>query len=298
MDRFESMRVFTRIVECRSFTQAAADLNLPRATVTDAIKALEARLGVRLLQRTTRRVAPTLEGEAFYGRCLQLIAEMDDAESAFRDGQPRGALRVEVQGTLARRLLFPQLPDFLQRYPDIELDFSEGDRYVDLVRDGIDCAIRVGELRDSDLMARRLTHLAETTAASPAYCARHGIPLSIEDLHHGHLMVGFRSSNLGALLPLEFERQGEVQRLNLPSRICVNGVDAYIGAALAGLGIFQAPRYRMLEYLQRGELVALLEDFPPRPSPVSLVYPRTRLPSQRLRVFIDWASEVFGRLLV
>ena len=153
MDRFDAMRVFSRIAECRSFTRAADDLSMPRATVTDAIKALESRLGVRLLQRTTRQVALTLEGEIFYGRCQRLIADMEDAESAFRDTQPRGPLRIEVHGTLARNLLFPRLPAFLDAYPDIELDVGEGDRYVDLVREGVDCAIRVGELRDSDLIA-------------------------------------------------------------------------------------------------------------------------------------------------
>jgi DNA-binding transcriptional LysR family regulator len=144
MDRFTAMRAFVRIVERRSFTRASEDLGLPRATVTDAIKALEQRLGVRLLNRTTRLVAPTLEGEAFYGRCLRLIADMDDAESAFRDVPPRGLLRIEVHGTLGRHLLFPHLPEFLQHYPDIELDVSEGDRYVDLLREGVDAAIRVG----------------------------------------------------------------------------------------------------------------------------------------------------------
>ena len=134
MDRFTAMRAFVRIVERRSFTRASEDLGLPRATVTDAIKALEQRLGVRLLHRTTRLVVPTPEGEAFYGRCLRLIADMDDAEAAFRDAPPRGPLRIEVHGTLGRHLLFPHLPEFLQRYPEIELDVSEGDRYVDLLR--------------------------------------------------------------------------------------------------------------------------------------------------------------------
>ncbi|MBB3274991.1 MULTISPECIES: LysR family transcriptional regulator [unclassified Pseudoxanthomonas] len=294
MDRFDALRVFVRIVERRSFTRAAEDLALPRATVTDAIKALESRLGVRLLQRTTRQVSLTLEGEIFYARCLRLIADMEDAEGAFRDTRPKGPLRIEVHGTLARHLLFPRLPAFLEAYPDIELDVSEGDRYVDLVREGVDCAVRVGELRDSDLVARRLTLLPEATAASPAYCKRHGTPTDVDTLETGgHVMVGFKSTAIGALLPLEFQQEGRVRHLTLPTRVRVSGAESYVGAAFAGFGIIQAPRYRLDGYFATGALVPLLERFPPLPSPVNIVYARTRLPSPRLRAFIDWASGVF-----
>jgi len=294
MDRFDAMRVFARIVERRSFTRAADDLDLPRTTVTDAIKALEARVGVRLLQRTTRQVSPTLEGEVFYGRCLRLIADVEDAEAAFRSSRPSGPLRIDVHGTLARHLLFPRLPRFLADYPDIELDVSEGDRYVDLVREGVDCAVRVGELRDSDLAARRLTVLAEATAASPDYCKRHGTPPAIDALQDGHLMVGFNSTATGALIPLEFQQEGRVREVTLPTRVRVSGADSYVGAAFAGFGIIQAPRYRLDEYFASGRLTPLLEAFPPKPSPVSIVYTRTRLPSPRLRAFIDWAAREFA----
>lgn len=295
MDRFDAMRVYARIVERRSFTGAADDLNLPRATVTDAIKALESRLGVRLLQRTTRHVAPTLEGEAFYGRCLRLIAEVEDAEGAFRNAGPRGPLRIDVHGTLARHLLFPRLPAFLSQFPDIELDVSEGDRYVDLVREGVDCAVRVGELRDSDLVARPLTVLADATAASPEYCGQHGMPADIDALQtEGHVMVGFKSGATGTLLPLEFQHAGRVRSVTLPTRVRVAGADSYFGAAFAGFGIIQAPRYRLDTYFAAGQLTPLLGAFPPLPSPVNIVYPRTRLPSPRLRAFIDWARDAFA----
>lgn len=294
MDRFDAMRVFVRIVERRSFTRAADDLNLPRATVTDAVKALESRLGVRLLQRTTRQVTPTLEGETFYGRSLRLIADLEDAESAFSNVHPKGALRIDMHGVLARHLLFPRLPEFLSMYPDIELDVSEGDRYIDLVREGVDCAVRVGELRDSDLIARRLAMLPEATAASPGYCEGHGIPKDPDHMQDGHLMVGFKSTSIGALLPLEFQQQGLVRHISLPTRVRVGGAESYLGAALAGFGIIQAPRYRLEPYFSGGQLIPLLEEFPPLPSPVNIVYPRTRLPSPRLRVFIDWAAGAFS----
>ncbi len=294
MDRFDAMRVFARIVERRSFTRAADDLDLPRATVTDAIKALEARLGVQLLQRTTRQVTPTLEGEAYYGRCLRLIADMEDAEQAFTGAPPKGPLRIAVHGTMARLLLFPHLPAFLARYPDIELDVTESDRYVDLVREGVDCAVRVGKLRDSDLVAHRLTQLPEATAASADYCRRHGQPSDLQALQaDGHVMVGFKSSATGALLPLEFRRDGQVHAITLPARVRVSGAESYVGAACAGFGIIQSPRYRLDALFTTGELMPLLESLPPPSNPVSIVYARTRLPSPRLRAFIDWASEVF-----
>jgi len=293
MDRFDAMRVFARIVERRSFTRAADDLDLPRATVTDAIKALEARLGVQLLRRTTRQVTPTLEGEAYYGRCLRLIADMEDAEKAFAGAPPKGPLRIDAHGTMARYLLFPHLPAFLQRYPDIELDISEGDRYVDLVREGVDCAVRVGKLRDSDLVAHRLTQMREATVASPDYCKRHGMPDGIEALANGHIMVGFKSTSTGSLLPLEFRRDGQVHAVTLPTRVRVSGAESYLGAACAGFGIIQSPRYRLEALFQGGQLVPLLEDCPPPSNPVSIVYARTRLPSPRLRAFIEWADEIF-----
>jgi DNA-binding transcriptional LysR family regulator len=166
MDRFETMRVFTRVVERRSFTLAADDLGLPRSTVTDAVKQIEARLGVRLLERTTRHVSPTLDGEAYHRRCLSLIADLEDAEGAFSGAKPKGLLRIEVQGTLARHFLLPSLPGFFARYPNIELNMSESDRWIDLIREGIDCVLRFGQLPDSDMIARRVAVLERLTCAA------------------------------------------------------------------------------------------------------------------------------------
>ncbi len=159
MDRFDAMRLFARIVERRSFTQAAQDLGLPRSSVTDAMKELEARLGVQLLQRTTRHVSPTQDGEAYYAHCLRLIADMEEAEGAFRGARPRGPLHVNMHATLSARFIMPHLPAFLAAYPEIQLQISEGDRYVDLMREGVDCVLRVGQLSDSELVVRRLAML-------------------------------------------------------------------------------------------------------------------------------------------
>ncbi|WP_284948192.1 LysR family transcriptional regulator [Acidisoma cladoniae] len=287
MDRFDAMRVFTRIVERRSFTHAAEDLGLPRSSVTDAVKALEARLGVPLLQRTTRHVSPTLDGEAYYQRCLRLIAELEDAEGALTGAKPQGLLHVNVHGTMASHFIVPHLPGFLAEYPGVELFISEGDRYVDLVRDGVDCAIRVGRLPDSDLITRRLTTLEETTCASPSYLARHGIPQDLDALD-GQRMVGFHSSATGSVLPLEFISSGMTRTVILPTSVTVSGAETYAAAARMGLGLMQAPRYRLEKDFRRGALIPVLTDTPPSPLPVSVLYPRAKQLSPRLGAFLNW----------
>lgn len=294
MDRFDAMRVFCRIVERRSFTAAAEDTGLPRSTVTDAVKQLEARLGVRLLQRTTRHVSPTLDGEAYYRRCLSILSDIEDAEGAFAGAKPKGMLRVDVHGTLARHFVLPNLPSFLEAYPDIELYMSEGDRLVDLVREGIDCVLRVGIPADSDMVARRVAMLEEVTLASPSYLARYGTPEHPDRLD-GHRMVGFHSSATGALVPLEFLVGGQIRNVTLPATLSVNAAESFHAAARLGLGIIQVPRYHAQRYIDSGELVPILQDYPLTKTPVSLLYPRNRQLSPRVRVFIEWLTKVFAR---
>jgi DNA-binding transcriptional LysR family regulator len=296
MDRLDVMRLFTRIVERHSFTQAAQDLGLLRSTATQAIKQLESRLGVRLLQRTTRQVRPTLDGEAYYRRCIAILDEVEDAEAAFSGAKPRGQLRVDVQGTLARHFVLPALPDFLAEHPELQLHIGEGDRLVDLVREGVDCVLRVGDLHDSAMVARRLALLEEVTCASPDYLARHGTPASIEELE-GHRAVGFVSSAIGGILPLEFTVAGNVRHVHLPATLTVTGADTYIAAARLGLGLVQVPRYHVEADLAAGRLVDVLPDCPPTPTPVSLLYPHSRQLSPRVRVFIDWLVSEFGKRL-
>lgn len=293
MDRFDAMRVFTRVAERRSFTLAAEDLGLPRSTVTDAIKQLEKRLGVCLLQRTTRHVSPTLDGEAYYRRCISILEELEDAEGAFAGAKPKGLLRIDVHGTLARHFLMPALPRFFQTYPDIEIYMSEGDRYVDLVREGIDCVLRAGVLQDSDMIARRVALLKEVTLASLAYVERHGKPSHPDELTNGHHMVGFHSTSTSGLLPLEFTVAGRVVELSLPAPMSVNAAESYVSAACLGLGLIQVPIYHVQKSLEAGELLEVLADFPPKPTPVSLLYRRERQLSPRVRVFMDWLQREF-----
>lgn len=292
MDRLDAMRIFSRIVERKSFTSAAEDLGLPRSTVTDAVKQLEARLGVRLIQRTTRHVSSTLDGEAYYQRCISILADIEDAEGAFAGAVPKGLLRVDVHGTLARHFVVPNLHSFFATYPDIELYMTEGDRFVDLVREGIDCVLRVGEPQGGDMIGRRVAMLEEITCASPDYLKRYGVPTTLDELEN-HVMVGFRSSATGGLIPLEFTVGGKVLTRELPTIVSVNAAESFIATAKEGFGLIQIPRYHAQKELDAGSLVQVLPEFPPTPTPVSLFYPPNRQLSPRVRVFIDWLVGVF-----
>jgi DNA-binding transcriptional LysR family regulator len=293
MDRFDAMRLFVRVVERRSFTQAANDTGLPRSTATQVINQLERRLGVRLLQRTTRVVRPTLDGEAYYRRCLAILEDVEDAEGAFAGTKPKGMLRIEVQGTLARYFLMPSLPAFLAQYPEIEIAMSESDRWVDLVHEGVDCALRWGDLADSGLVARRLAVLTRITCAAPSYVKRFGRPKSLEDLGTGHQMVGLRRHTTGELEPLDFVVDGEMRNMSLPAPFSVTGPESYLMATRLGLGLAQMPHFHIAEDLKRGSLVALLTDHPPRSAPVSLMYAQNRQLSPRVRAFSDWLAREF-----
>jgi DNA-binding transcriptional LysR family regulator len=294
MDHFGSLRLFVRVVERGSFSGAAADRGIPRSTATEVIRQLEQRLGARLLDRTTRHVAPTPDGEQYYRRCLAILADLDDAESVLRDSEPHGPLRIDAPGLLTRTFILPALSAFLERYPRIQIQFGQSDRLVDLVREGIDCAIRVGTPADSDLILRRLGTIAEVTVASPAYLERRGSPTSIDDLD-GHEMVGFLSSRTGEVMPLEFSVDGALREVRLPVRVSANHSDTTADLARRGFGLIQAPRYRFIEELKAGTLVEVLPDCPPSPTPLSALFPQSRQSAPRLRVFLDLAADVFQR---
>ncbi|MDA9443955.1 transcriptional regulator [Bradyrhizobium sp. CCBAU 51745] len=293
MDRFDAMRLFVRLVERQSFTVAAADLGIPRSTASEVLRGLEARLGARLLERTTRHVAPTLDGEDYYRRCVAILAEVEEAEGALRDSEPRGLLRIDAHPLLTRTFILPYLPAFLARHPQLQLQIGQGDRLVDLVREGVDCVIRSGDPGDSGMIQRRLGTIAEITVASPSYIAKHGMPATPDALD-GHQMVAFVSSRTGDVMPLEFSVAGTLRHIVLPSRVRVNNSDTMADLARLGFGLAQAPRYRFAEDLASGTLVEVLADHPPSPTPLSALYPQNRQLALRLRVFLDWISGIFA----
>lgn len=292
MDRLETMQVFARVAERVSFAAAARDLGLPASTVSEAVRKLEERLGARLLERTTRQVSLTPDGEAYLRRAQALLADFEEAETAFRGAKPKGTLRIDAQGSLARRIILPALPRFLDEYPGLEIQLSETDRFIDPVAEGVDCVVRAGTVGDSPLIARRVALLPEVTCVSPDYIARFGMPEHWDRLD-GHRMVGFRSSATGAVLPLEFMVENERKTVMLPMALAVDAAESYREAARLGLGLIQAPVYSKEDDFISGRLIEVLHDTPPSPTPVSLLFSRDRLLSPRVRVFLDWLMDQF-----
>lgn len=294
VDRIKAMQTFVRIVEAGSFARAAETLDLPRASLTATIQKLEAYLGRKLLQRTTRSLALTSDGADYHARCVEILAALDAAEAPFREdgAPPQGRLRVELPGALGRNVIMPRLGEFHQAYPGVELVVGLSDRLADLARDGIDCALRVGDLADSALIGRQVGSMRFVTCAAPAYLARHGRPQRIEDLD-AHTAVVHFSGRTGRPFDWDFLVDGQVRRRLMHGPVAVNDADAYVSAGLQGLGLIQAARYQVEPYLQDGSLVALLEDFPCASMPVSLVYPRGQMAASRLRVFAAWLAALF-----
>lgn len=294
MDRFDLLRVFLRVAEIRNFTAAADQLGLPRATVSAAVQQLEARLGVRLLHRTTRRVALTPDGEVLFARADCLVADMEALERLFHPGAGRasGRLRVDLPSRIARRLVAPALPDFLQHNPEVEILLGSSDRVIDLVEEGVDCALRVGQLTHEGLVARPLGRFPIINCASPAYVVRHGMPGCPQDLD-SHMAVNYVSRSSGRTAPWEcVDVNGELHTLQLSSQVSTDNAETYIACAIAGLGLIQVPRYDVMHLLASGSLVEVLPDVRAAPMPVHLVYPHRRHLSQRVAVFMDWVEGV------
>ncbi|WP_323121144.1 LysR family transcriptional regulator [Burkholderia alba] len=298
MDHLQSMRIFARVAHLGSFTKAAEQMQLPRPTVSNAVQYLEKHLRIRLLQRTTRRVALTPEGAAYYERCMRLLADLEDAETLFADAgaAPRGVIRVDLPERLALYKVIPALPAFNARYPDVRVVLSASDRYVDLISDGIDCAVRIGMLSDTSLVARRIGEMTQVNCASPDYLARYGMPRSPDDLPD-HVAVGYFSSRTGRELDWEYADMdtGEVRAVKMRNVVSVNSSQAYLACCEAGLGMIQAPRDSMEDALAAGQLIEVLPEWNAAPLPMSVVFPHGRHLAPRVRIFIDWVADVLSR---
>ena len=295
------MQIFVRVAETNSFSKAADTLNLPRATVSTVIQQLEMHLSVRLMNRTTRKVSLTLDGSAYYDRCVRLLADLEETEAYFRQdkAKPRGKLKVDLPIRLARLVIIPLLPEFFAAYPDIELELGVTDRPVDLIQEGVDCAIRVGELADSRLVAKRIGAMHEINCASPSYLAKFGTPESIEDLAN-HIAVKYASPATGKVYDWEYIENGEVKTVAMKGNVSVNNSEAYVASAVAGLGLVQLPMYDSFELLESGKLVEILKEYKTKPLPLSVVYPHRRHLSHRVRAFVEWVETIcvgkFGAL--
>lgn len=294
MDRLQSMQIFARVVEMHSFTRAADSLSLPSSRVTRAVKDLEAFLGVRLMQRTTRHISLTPDGTLYYDHCRRLLADIEAVESNFPGsaGQPRGRLRVDMTLSLARLVILPLIKDFQSRFPEVELTLTMSDRTVDLVQEGIDCVIRAGTPEDSPtLVAKRVGAFDWVTCASPAYLAVHGTPASLEDLAR-HQAVGYLSSRTARSLEWHFVVDDEDRFIRMRERLIVNDTDAYVTCGIEGLGLIRAGSYMVRQHLLSGRLRPVLTNYSAPAAPLSVLYPRNRHLSPTVRAFVDWVGEV------
>ncbi len=295
MDSSDSLKRFVRVAELGSFTKAAESLGLPKASVSQTVQQLESKLQTQLFHRTTRKVQLTPDGQLFYEKSKDVLDEIEELETLFisDDRQVSGVIRVNMSHPMARHLVIPALPAFLQRYPNLTVDISSEDRKVDLISEGYDCVVRTGGTEETGMITRRIGEMQQANFASPAYIAAYGEPQSIEDLQH-HYLIHYHSSNRQRFDAFEYSRQGQLQRHKMKSRICVNNTDAYRIACAAGLGIMQAPRFGAHELLRSGQLVEILPAYTAPPLPVSLLFPHRRNLSKRVRIFMDWLIEVIS----
>jgi LysR family transcriptional regulator for bpeEF and oprC len=296
MNKLQAMEVFVQVVDAGSFTRAAEMLQLPKATVSTLIQSLETALSAKLLHRTTRLVTVTTDGAAYYERCIRILSDVRDAEESLSRTRlsPSGRLRVDVPTGLASEILIPALPAFFERYPDILMELGSSDRPVDLVEEGVDCAVRGGDLSDDNLIARRVGVINFVTAAAPGYLARYGMPRHPRELER-HRCVKYFSAKTGKTYDWDFQRGEDSIELPMPGVIALNDSNAYVHAGLAGLGIIQMADYLLDQHVDAGRLVRILGDWASRPLPVHIVYPQNRHLSAKVRVFVEWVSDLFAR---
>ena len=296
MDRIDLFRIFARVVECASFTRAADMLGVPRSSVSTAVQELEARVGAKLLYRTTRSVAPTQDGSMFYERCLRLIADVEDVEGLFRQSEasPSGKLRIDVPARVGRLIIAPALPKFLARYPQIDIHLGITDRAVNLIEEGTDCALRVGALSDSSLIARPISELPLINVASAAYLRQWGVPAVPSDLKT-HWAISYASPSTGRVEDWEWIEDGMTRTMHLRSRVSVNSAETYIACCLAGLGLIQIPAYDVQNHLASGELVEVLPGYRAGAMPMTLLYHHRMHLSRRLEVFAEWLTKTLKK---
>ncbi|KQV80638.1 transcriptional regulator [Massilia sp. Root351] len=295
MNKLLAMEVFVQVVDAGGFTRAAENMQLPKATVSTLVQGLETVLAVKLLHRTTRQISVTADGAAYYERCLRILSDVREAEESLSRTKlsPSGRLRVDAPTGLASEVLVPALPDFFERYPDITLELGCSDRPVDLIEEGVDCAVRGGVLGDSALIARRIGVLSFVTCAAPSYLQRYGVPQHPRDLER-HRCVNYFSAKTGKIYDWDFTLNGERIQTPLPGVIALNDSNAYVAAGLAGLGIVQMTDFALEEYLRDGRLVQVLADWITDPIPIHVVYPQNRHLSAKVRVFVEWVAEHFA----
>lgn len=296
MDRFDAMRAFVQVLESGSYTKAALQLNLHKATVSQQIQQLEDRLGTRLLTRTTRSVTPTQEGLTYYQHACTIVQQVDEVETILRKGTsaPAGHLRVDVPVAMGRLVFAPEIRHFLERYPKITIELGCTDRAVDLVREGVDCALRGVQLPDSRLSARRVGDLRFVLCAAPHYIEQHGLPQAPDELPRHH-QIGYVLASTGKLRPVTLGRDGRETEFDVPARFVTTDSAAALSAGLDGLGIVVLAEFVASHHLTSGALVRVLPGWSCPSLPLHLVTPTARRRAARVQAFMDWAHALLLR---
>lgn len=300
MDRFDTLLAFVRVVEAGSFTKAAQTLHMSKTTVSQLVQQLEARLQVKLLNRTTRQVKVTAEGAAYYERVARVLGDLEDADTGITGelAAPRGRLRIDVPSPFARFILMPALPDFHRRYPDIQVDMGVSDRNINVISENVDCVVRGGEISVPSLVVKHIGDLQLGLYAAPDYLRLAGTPQHPEDIESdAHRIVGFLRSSSGTVAAPTMRRNDE-ETIQVNGRYVVAADDgnAYLAAGLAGMGVLWLPRYMAEPHAARGELTPLLQDWTIDSMPMYLAYPQNRHLSAKLRAFMAWIDELMTKL--
>lgn len=295
MNQLLAMRAFVRVIEAGSFNRAADQMGMPRSSLSKLVSDLEKHLGTKLIHRTTRTISVSPEGLEYFHQAERVIAAVDAADTAARGKKhsPSGHLRIDATVSFAHCLLIPALPDFHREYPDITLSLGINDRTVNIVGEAVDCAIRAGALSDMSMIARKLFDLDYVTCASPDYLARHGEPVSPEDLRDNHRIVSYFFAATGKPEPLVFTANGETQEI-YASQFAANEGDGVMNMLLTGLGVGQHLRRFAQPHIDAGKLIPVLTRWSQPRLPFHLLYPPNRHQSARLRVFVNWMIERFG----
>lgn len=297
MDKLESLRVFCRVVELNSFSRAADQLQLSNASISNHIAGLESHFGVRLLNRTTRKISLTDDGRSCYERALRLLGEMTELEDALQGARlkPKGMLRVDIPTAIGRIYIAPALPRFAAQYPELSLRVHVTDRDLDIVDERADVVIRMGELKDSNMVARLIYRSRSICCAAPSYLARHGTPAAPQDLAQ-HTCLGFIQPNSREIVPWEFTRGDESFTFTPQANIAINHAESLIHAAATGAGIIQLLSSSLNPPLASGALAPILQDWESAGPPVYVVYPQNRHLSPKVRAFVDFVSALFAEL--
>lgn len=295
MDIVHSMQVFVSVIETGSFTKAAQALHLHRPAVSKTIQNLEQQLGGRLLNRTTRQVSFTPEGEAFYKRCKAILGEVDEVMASFgnRPARLAGKLRIDMPVALGKLLIIPSLMDFQSRYPHIELTLGASDKPVDLIGEGVDCVVRLGALEDSSMVATGIGYLPMVTCAAPAYLDRYGEPRTLDDLA-SHRAVNYFSGTNPRPIEWFFALDEQVTSMRLKSGINVNDTEAFVASALSGFGLLQALELTVRNHLKDGSLVRVLDGYPVPSKRISVLYPHRDLLPPKVEAFVHWLKALMA----